>query len=78
MPGITYMLQFTHRDAGDIPETIEYIALSDAWEAWEAFRLFAEPESSEIYTRIDLIAHNWEDSTEAHIASMTLSEPYSF
>lgn len=31
MPGITYMLQFTHRDPGDIPETIEYIALADAW-----------------------------------------------
>ena len=75
MPGITYMLQFTHRDHSDIPETIEYIALS---EAWEAFRLFAEPDSLEIYTRIDLIAHNWEDGTEAHIASMTLSEPYSF
>ena len=75
MPGITYMLQFTHRNLRDIPETIEYIALS---EAWEAFRQFAEPDSLEIYTRIDLIAHNWEDSTEAHIASMTLSEPYSF
>ena len=33
MPGITYMLQFTHRDPGDIPETIEYIALADAWKA---------------------------------------------
>ena len=75
MPGITYMLRFTHRDPGDIPEAIEYIALADAW---EAFRLFAEPDSLEIYTRIDLIAHNWEDGTEAHIASMTLSEPYSF
>ena len=75
MPGITYMLQFTHRDHRDIPETIEYIALA---EAWKAFRLFAEPDSLEIDIRIELIAHNWEDSTEAHIASMTLSEPYSF
>lgn len=75
MPGITYMLQFTHRDPGDVPETIEYIALADAW---KAFQLFAEPDSSEIYTRVELISHNWEDGTEAHIASMTFAEPYSF
>ena len=75
MSGITYMLQFTHRNLRDIPETIEYIALADAW---KAFRLFAEPDSAEIYTRIELIAHDWEDSTEATIASMDFAEPYSF
>ena len=75
MPGTTYMLQFTHRDPGAIPETIEYIALADAW---KAFRLFAEPDSSEMYTCIELISHSWEDGTEAHIASMTFAEPYSF
>ncbi len=75
MPGITYMLQFTHRDPGEIPETIEYTALT---EAWKAFRLFAEPDSLEIYTRIELIVHNWEEGTEAHIASMSFAEPYSF
>ena len=75
MPGITYVRQFTHRDPGDIPETIEFIALADAW---TAFRLVAEPDSSELYTCIELIAHNWEDGTEAHIASMSFSEPYSF
>ena len=75
MPEITYMLQFAHRDSSDIPEVIEYTAL-DA--AWQAARLFAEPDSSEIYTRIELIAHNWEDGTEAHIASMSFAEPYSF
>ncbi len=75
MPEITYMLQFAHRDSSDIPEVIEYTAL-DA--AWQAARLFAEPDSSEIYTRVELIAHSWEDGTEAHIASMTFAEPYSF
>ena len=75
MPGITYMLQFTHRDYGDNPEVIEYTALADAW---KAFRLFAEPDSSEIYTRIEFIAHDWEDGAEAHIASMDFAEPYSF
>ena len=75
MPGITYMLQFTHRDPGDIPEVIEYTALA---EAWKSFRLFAKPDSAEIYTRIELIAHDWEDGTEGHIASMSFAEPYSF
>ena len=75
MPGITYMLQFTRRARENIPEVIEYTALS---EAWKSFRLFAEPDSLEIYTRIELIAHNWEDGTEAHIANMSFAEPYSF
>ena len=75
MPRITYMLQFTHRDPTDIPEVIEYTALA---EAWKSFRLFAEPDSAEIYTRVDLIAHNWEDGTEAHVAGMSFAEPYSF
>lgn len=76
MPEITYILRFTHRERGHIPaEEIEYTAL-DA--AWQAARLFAEPESSEIYTRIDLIAHNWAEGTENDIFSMTFAEPYSF
>ena len=75
MPEITYMLQFAHRDSSDIPEVIEYTAL-DA--AWQAARLFAESDSSEIYTRIDLIAHNWAEGTESVIFSMTFAEPYSF
>ena len=75
MPKITFMLQFAHRDRRDIPEVIEYTAL-DA--AWQAARLFAEPGSSEIYTRIDLIAHNWAEGTETTVFSMTFAEPYSF
>ena len=75
MPEITFMLQFTHCDPTDIPEVIEYTAL-DA--AWQAARLFAEPESSEMYTRIDLIAHDWAECTESVIFSMTFAEPYSF
>ena len=75
MPGITYMLQFTYRDPSDLPDTIEFIELASAW---ESFRLFAEPDSAEIYTRIELIAHNWEDCSESPIASMAFAEPYSF
>ena len=75
MPEITFTIRFVHRDPTDIPEVIEYTAL-DA--AWQAARLFAEPDSSEIYTHIDLIAHNWAEGTESVIFSMTFAEPYSF
>ena len=76
MPGITYTIRFHRRDRRDgIAEEQEYIVLADAW---ESFRLFAEPDSAEIYSRIELIAHNWEDGTEAFIAGMSFAEPYSF
>ena len=75
MPEITYMLRFTHRDHADIPEVIEYTALADAW---LAARLFAEPGSSEIYTRVELIAHNWAEGTEGTIFAMAFAELYSF
>ena len=76
MPGITYNIRFHHRTAHSAAcEEQEHLALADAW---EAFRLFAEPDSSEIYSRIELIAHNWEDGTELIIASMEFAEPYSF
>lgn len=76
MPGITCIIRFHRRDRRDgIVEEQEYIALADAW---ESFRLFAEPDSLEIYSAIELIAHNWEDGTEALIAGMSFAEPYSF
>ena len=44
MPGATYILQFTHRDSSEIEEQ-EHSRLD---EAWKTFKLFAEPDSSEI------------------------------
>ena len=76
MPGITYIIRFHHRNVRSAAcEEQEHMALADAW---EAFRLFAEPDSSEIYTRIELVAHDWEGGTESPIASMDFAEPYSF
>lgn len=43
----TFILRFTHRDCSEIEEQ-EHTAASTAW---EAFRAFAEPDSSEIYHR---------------------------
>ena len=69
MPDRTYILRFTLRDGTpENPcEEQEHAALTSAW---EAFRLFAEPDSSEIYTHIALTEYNWADGTEREIASM--------
>ena len=76
MPGITYTIRFHRRDRrGCIPEEQEYTVLADAW---ESFRLFAEPDSAEMYTRIELVSFDWEAREEHPIASMDFAEPYSF
>lgn len=76
MPGITYTIRFHRRDRrGYLPEEQEYIVLA---EAWESFRLFAEPDSAEMYTRIELVSFDWEIREEHPIASMSFAEPYSF
>ena len=72
MPGITYIIRFTHRGSGSgFPyEEQEHISLADAW---NAFRLFAEPDSADLYSE-----HNWEEDTERSLARLTLGERYSF
>jgi hypothetical protein len=76
MPGITYTIRFHRRDRrGCIPEEQEYTVLADAW---ESFRLFAEPDSAEMYTRIELVSFDWEAREEHPIASMDFAEPYSY
>ena len=69
MPTITYFIRFVLRDPNtSIPyEEQEYTHLTDAW---EAFRLFAEPDSVELYTQVELAAHHWETDEEYQIAHM--------
>ena len=76
MPGTTYIIRFTHRTPGSgIPyEEQEHIDLA---QAWEAFRLFAEPNSADLYAEIELVEHSWEDDTERSLARLTLGERYS-
>ena len=76
MPGTTYIIRFTHRTPGSgIPyEEQEHISLA---QAWEAFRLFAEPDSADLYAEIELVEHSWEDDTERSLARLTLGERYS-
>ena len=67
MPGTTYIIRFTHRTPGaGIP--YEEQEPSDLAQAWEAFRLFAEPDSANLYAAIELVEHSWEDDTERSLA----------
>ena len=77
MTSITYILRFALRDSqpGTPYEEQEHTTLSNAW---EAFRLFAEPDSADMYTRIELVAFDWEETTETPIASMDFARPDSF
>ena len=77
MPGTTYIIRFTHRTPGSgIPyEEQEHIGLT---EVWEAFRLFAEPGSADLYSEIERVEHSWEDDTERSLARLILGERYSF
>ena len=76
MPSTTYIIRFTHRTSSSgIPcEEQEHIDLAGAW---EAFRLFAEPDSADLYAEIELVEHSWEDDTERSLARLTLGERYS-
>ena len=76
MPGFTYTIRFHRHGRRDgIAEEQEYIVLADAW---ESFRLFAEPDSAEMYTRIELVSFDWETREEHPVASMDFAEPYSY
>ena len=76
MPSTTYIIRFTHRSpSSGIPyEEQEHIDLA---QAWEAFRLFAEPDSADLYAEIELVEHSWEDDAERSLARLTLGERYS-
>ena len=76
MPGTTYIIRFTHRTpSSGIPyEEQEHIGLA---QAWEAFRLFAELDSADLYAEIELVEHSWEDDTERSLARLMLGERYS-
>ena len=69
MPIINYFIRFTLRNPkpGMSYEEQEHLHLADAF---ESFRLFAEPDSRWMYSRIELTEYNWEESTDTLIVSM--------
>ena len=66
MPEKTYFLRFAHRDCSEIEEQ-EYTHESDGW---EVFHLFAEPDSAEMYTRIELTKFNWKTQEDTLLAAL--------
>ena len=72
MPTSTYIIRFAHR----VPTTTapyeeqEHTTLATAW---ESFRLFAEPDSAEVYSQIELAEYNYAEDTDRLIARMEFS-----
>lgn len=70
MPNITYFIRFTrYNNHTSVPyEEQEHL---NAEAAWEAFRRFAEPDSFEIYSRVELVEYNREEEQEYPLAQLT-------
>ena len=72
MPTTTYIIRFAHR----VPTTTapyeeqEHTTLAAAW---ESYRLFAEPDSADLYSQIELVEYNYAEDTERLIARMEFS-----
>ena len=63
MPESTFILRFVHCDRNtSIPYEEQEHPTAEA--AWEAFRLFAEPDSLGIYSLIELVEYNYREDTE--------------
>ena len=70
MPESTFILRFVHCDRNtSIPYKEQEHPTAEA--AWEAFRLFAEPDSLGIYSLIELVEYNYREDTEYPLAQLT-------
>ena len=70
MPESTFILRFVHCDRNtSIPYEEQEHPTAEA--AWEAFRLFAEPDSLGIYGLIELVEYNYREDTEYPLAQLT-------
>ena len=70
MPESTFILRFVHCDRNtSIPYEDQEHPTAEA--AWEAFRLFAEPDSLGIYSLIELVEYNYREDTEYPLAQLT-------
>lgn len=66
LPEKTYLIRLTHRDSFEIEEQ-EHTHEADGW---EMFRMFAEPDCAEMYTRVELTEFNWKTRKETLMAAM--------
>jgi hypothetical protein len=66
MPSISYRITFCRKDGGAREEQWH----TDARAAWEAFRLFAKPDSFEMYCRVELTEVNFEEHQDYPLAAL--------
>jgi len=70
MPESTFILRFVRCDNHtSVPYEEQEHTTAEA--AWETFRLFAEPDSLEIYSHIELVEYNWQEEQEYPLAQLT-------
>ena len=70
MPESTFIIRFVHC-AKNTSVPYEEQEHTTAEAAWEAFRLFAEPDSFGIYSLIELVEYNYREGTEYPLAQLT-------
>ena len=68
MPESIFILRFIRRDRTCIEEQ----QFNHAKDAWDAFRLFAEPDSAELYAHIELAEYNRIEDLEYPLAQLDL------
>ena len=66
MPESIFILRFVRHDLTGIEEQ-QY---NHAKDAWDAFRLLAEPDSADIYARIELVEYNRIEGLEYPLARL--------
>ena len=68
MENTIYVISFHYKDPENtMLDELEYTNLQ---EAWKAMRIFTEPQSSEIYSRIDLLEVKFPTRIEKPISSL--------
>ena len=75
MPDTTYIIHFAHRyRPTSVPyEEQEHTTLASAW---ESFRLFADQDSADVYSQIELVEYSYPEDTERLIARMDFADRF--
>ena len=70
-PTTTSLIRFAHRAPATSAsyEEQEHTCLTTAW---ESFRMFAEPDSADLYSEIELVEYDYSADTERLIARLAL------
>lgn len=69
MSDTQFIIRFHHRDS-----SVEELIRGTAADAWSDFRLFIEPDSAEIYSRIELLEYNFYEAVMYPLADITFND----